>query len=214
MTTTGKDLLISAKDRAGTEGALILEVGRPPVAWLRPVATRAELVNADDVRVLTEWRNRHVTAFLTEFDATPERTRGWLTEHVSADDGRILFMLDDPAGATPGYMGLAYIDWSRSYGEVDAVVRGLPAPRGLMRQALCTLIDWAGDCLGLATVGVRVRSDNPALRFYEKAGFVEDRRVALLRTAVGDEVHWVLDPDASPSGTSLVFMTFRSEKRA
>ena len=95
-----------------------LPVGDPARAWLRPAGSDA----ADTAR-LTEWRNRFVRAFLTEFEATEERTSHWLKESVAPDETRILFMLDLPDGGTVGYLGLAFIDWESGRGEADAVVR-------------------------------------------------------------------------------------------
>jgi hypothetical protein len=43
-------------------------IGEPAQARMRLVPTQVERVLAQDVAVLTEWRNRHVTSFLTEFD--------------------------------------------------------------------------------------------------------------------------------------------------
>ena len=203
---SGKEILMGTKAAAGGEAELRIPVGEPPEASLRPVATVAGRTRPDDVRRLTRWRNRHVTAFLTEFEATEERTARWLEQVVGPDPTRILFMVDDAGGRTVGYMGLAYIDWESRYGEVDAVVRGEEAPRGCMTRALHRLIGWARGDLGLLTLGVRVRSDNPALAFYRKAGYRESHRVALRRTEQAREVHWVQDDSGSPQGVSLVFM--------
>ena len=151
-------------------------------ASLRPVATQLDYLNELDVASLTSWRNRHVSSFLTEFNATDVQTRRWLTQQVGPDDSRILFMLDDAERKTIGYMGLAFIDWAAGTAEADAVVRGIDAPRGLMSQALRTLLSWAQGQLAFNRIGVRVRSDNPALGFYEKLGFKETHRVSLRRT--------------------------------
>ena len=185
----------------------MIPAGRPPVALLRPVATRSDLINGDDVRCLTEWRNRHVTAFLTEFQATESQTARWLTETVAADAGKILFMVDDLQQRTFGYMGLAFIDWDEGYGEADAVVRGRAAAKGTMAVALSTLLAWARGQLRLETLGVRVRSDNVgALSFYEKVGFREQRRAPLRRTEAPGLVRWVDADEACEHGVSLVHM--------
>src|SRR5262245_49768211 len=130
----GPAALEAAKASAG--GDFRIPVGAPPVASLRPVATAPGRLDPDDVRRLTAWRNRHVGAFLTEFVATEERTARWLAGTVAKDPGRILFMVDDPAGRTFAYMGLAFIAWEERAGEVDAVVRGGEAPPGTMTRAL------------------------------------------------------------------------------
>ncbi len=183
--------------------ALRLPVGNPVVAWLRPAGT-----SPDDAAHLSEWRNRFVTSFLTEFQATPESTAQWLNQTVGPDDTRILFMLDLEEGGTVGYLGLAFIDWGDGQGEADAVVRGEDAPKGLMTTALRTLLTWARGPLGLKDLGVRVRSDNPAITFYENTGFSETHRVPLRRTERPDTVSWVEDQVAVDSDLDLVHMVW------
>lgn len=202
--------LLQALKRAADQGdaAPCIAVGRPVHTLLRPVATLKGRVRDNDLRVLSDWRNRYVTSFLHEFAATPERTADWLARIVGPDDTKILFMLDDLAGRTFGYMGLAFIDWARGEVEADAIVRGEDAPRGVMSEALRTLLGWARTQLGLPKVGVRVRSDNPALAFYEKLGFVEVQRFVLARSDADDGVKWVEKGAAGPRELALVHMTY------
>jgi RimJ/RimL family protein N-acetyltransferase len=207
----GQTLLRSLKAQVPPRGTqLCIPVGEPTQAWLRPVATTRDALSQDDARVLTLWRNRFVGSFQHEFEATDARTADWLTESVGPDDSRILFMLDDAQGRAFGYMGLAFIDWTRGSVEADAIVRGETAPHGLMSRALHTLLAWARIQLGLPEAGVRVRSDNPALEFYRKMGFVETSQVPLRRTVEPDGVKWVEDLSL-PAGTepSLVHMRYR-----
>ncbi|HET9479672.1 MAG TPA: GNAT family N-acetyltransferase [Pyrinomonadaceae bacterium] len=202
--STGGELLQALKAVSQT-----IPVGDPAEAVLRPVATAAANLNRNDVRVLTEWRNRYVTSFLTEFAASEARTERWLTKTVGPDPTRILFMLDDLNGHTLGYLGLAFIDWEKRTGEADAIVRGVDSGPGLMSRALLTLLGWAHQQLGLTTsLSVRVRSDNPAaLRFYLKFG-VETRRVSLREVAEPDMRRWVEDESLSVSPVQLVYVSF------
>ena len=66
--TPGQQLFAAIKQtaRAGEPG-LLLPVGQPLAAVVRPIATVPGHTDAVDVRLLTEWRNRHVKSFLTEF---------------------------------------------------------------------------------------------------------------------------------------------------
>src|SRR5256885_13585866 len=205
----GLRLLRAVKESAGAEGpALSLPVGRPVEAILRPVATQRARLDANDVDVLTRWRNRFVTAFLTEFTADDERTARWLTQMVGPDDTRILFMVDAAQeGRTVGYMGLAFIDWDARTGEVDAIVRGEETAPGLMARSMRTLVGWAQGQLGLRDIGVRVRSDNSALEFYRKFGFQERNRVTLLRVEEPGMTRWVEQAHLPPGEPSLVHMT-------
>jgi RimJ/RimL family protein N-acetyltransferase len=174
---------------------------------LRPVATAAGRVDAGDVHVLTDWRNRFVSSFLTEFVATEPRTEQWLTEVVGPDPTRILFMLDDALGATVGYLGLAFIDWDNLTGEADAIVRGADTAPGVMARAMFTLLDWAREQLGLKSVGARVRSDNPALRFFLKFA-TETKRVPLRAVQEPDMIRWIEDETLVDAPISLVYITF------
>lgn len=205
--SAGRDLLCSLKVAAGNPGPQVsLTVGKPPKAILRVVATGPDRLNGDDIRCLTEWRNRFVTAFLTEFVATDAQTRRWLMDVIGPDDTKILFMADTPDGRTFGYLGLAFIDWKRGCGEADAVVRGGPAEPGTMSAALKTLLAWARLGLGLTEVGVRVRSDNPALNFYRKLGFGERYRTPLRRTESPDKTVWIEDSRLGAASPALVHL--------
>jgi RimJ/RimL family protein N-acetyltransferase len=126
---------------------------------------------------------------------------------VGPDDTRILFMVDDArTGQTVGYMGLAFIDWERRSGEADAIVRGGDAAPGMMTRALRTMLDWASVQLGLRQLGVRVRSDNPAVTFYGKLGFRELRRVPLQRVEGDGLIEWVENESLPAREPSLVHM--------
>ena len=81
--TPGQQLFAALKQttRAGQPG-LVLPVGQPLAAVIRPIATVPGHTDALDVQLLTDWRNRHVKSFLTEFVSTSVRTTGWLTGAV------------------------------------------------------------------------------------------------------------------------------------
>ena len=96
----GRTLLCTIKATTGTERFFCLPVGVPIQAILRPIATRREVLNPNDIRCLTEWRNCFVKSFLTEFQATESRTAKWLTEIVEPNEHKIMFMVDDLNGRT------------------------------------------------------------------------------------------------------------------
>lgn len=166
---------------------------------LQPVITDLAHLDPQEVRCVTEWRNRHVQSFLHEFTATTERTARWLTQRVGPDETHVLFMLRDSAAEIAGYLGLGYIDWARQRGEADAIVRGRELPSGTMKRALQQLLAWARQELGLSEMGVRVLSDNPACEFYRKCGFVEIRREPLAARQVDDGQIWEVASTQAPS---------------
>lgn len=206
----GRQCLAFLKGTAAAgKASLVLPVGSPVVAYLRTIPSAAGCLDPLDLELLSEWRNRFVKSFLTEFVATPARTASWLNGPVHANDGKILFMVENLHGERLGHIGLAFIDWTTGYGEADAIVRGGDAPPGLMKLALQTTLKWAKEQLGLTTLGVRVRSDNSALDFYRKVGFEETKRVPLAVTKSDDMITWFEDPDLTESQASLVYMIYR-----
>lgn len=206
----GRQCLVSLKATAAANKlTLALPIGRPVCAILRPIPSAPGSLDAQDVSLLSDWRNRFVKSFLTEFVATDERTGKWLNSTVHNDDGKILFMVETLDGERVGHIGLGFINWSTGYGEADAIVRGGNAPPGLMKLALQTTLQWAKDQLGLTTLGVRVRSDNTALDFYRKVGFEEIKRVPLAVTSTPDMITWYEDPALQDAKASLVHMIYK-----
>lgn len=206
----GRQLLTSLKATAAAgKATLALPVGDPVCAILRPIPTAPGSLDPIDVQLLSEWRNRFVKSFLTEFVANDARTGKWLNSAVHEDDGKILLMVENLQGERIGHIGLGFIDWSAGYGEADAIVRGGNSPPGLMKLALQTALKWAKEQLGLTTLGVRVRSDNTALDFYRKVGFEEIKRVPLGVSETPGMITWFEDPDLKDSRASLVHMIYR-----
>ena len=207
MTYEPRQLLQAIKMAAGRPGPQwVIPVGNPAFAWLRPVATAPELQDPQDVTRMTQWRNKFKTSFLHEFEANDERTAKWLAQTIGPDDTQIMFMIDDLGGRTFGQAGVAFINWDTRSGEANAILRGEEAPRGAMTAALKTLLNWARGYLGLQTLTVRVRSDNPACEFYRKMGFVEFKRVPLRQMIRPDGPQWVEAPDEAPGGLCIVYM--------
>ncbi|MFZ6753123.1 GNAT family N-acetyltransferase [Undibacterium sp. Dicai25W] len=210
--SVGKNLLHYIKESSGLNKTnFVIPVGKPVRAYLRVIPTLPSQHDPLDLQLLSDWRNKYVKSFLTEFRAYPERTAKWLSEYVHKNEGKILFMLVTLDGERLGHIGLAFIDWDTGYGEADAIVSGGASPYGLMKLALQTTLKWAKEQLSLISLGVRVRSDNTALDFYRKVGFQEVKRVPLRIEKVGDDTNWYEDEGLVEFDAALVYMIYRSE---
>jgi RimJ/RimL family protein N-acetyltransferase len=204
MSISGKNLLKTLKEIAGISGPnLVLRVNGFPAFWLRPIATRSQNINYQDIALLTAWRNMYPKSFLTEFIATESQTFSWLTDRVHFDN-KIIFMIEN-CESPVGYMGISFIDWNKSYLEPDSIVSGGIHPKGLMTAALLTLLQWSKGQLGLNNVGIRVLSDNPALTFYNRLGFVETKRVPLILKDKQSHYEWVEDAASINADRYLVY---------
>jgi RimJ/RimL family protein N-acetyltransferase len=193
------------KESAGSLGPQLgLRINGFDGYFLRPIPTKYDFINDKDVTNLTKWRNLYKNSFLTEFIATDEQTFEWLYKKVHFDDSKILFMLENKNLESIAYLGIGYINWKISYVEADSIVSAGISPKGLMTEALKTLLYWANGQLRLTEVGVRVLSDNPALAFYKKMGFVETKRVPLVRKELGNVITWVEDFQLNTADRFLV----------
>lgn len=208
----GSELLRAIKAAANKNGTnLAIPVGRPPEYFIRPIPTSREGLIDRDVSALTDWRNRFVNSFLTEFVATKQQTAQWLVDYVRDNNSKIIFMVEYPNGEAFGYMGLDFINWEKAYGEADSIVKGGHSPHGAMKRALQTLLHWAQEQLGIDTLCVRVRSDNSALEFYKKVGFREFKRIGLRKTEDKNMIKWVEDVSMQSPVVSLVYMKYFKE---
>ena len=84
-----------AQMRRAKQNGCVLQVTDPDGKQIATLRT-ATLSSADDPEIparLSEWRNRHVSLFLTQYTTTPARTARWLREVLPRDDQRILFLI-------------------------------------------------------------------------------------------------------------------------
>jgi RimJ/RimL family protein N-acetyltransferase len=156
---------------------------------LRPLQASSAQLSHRDIALLTQWRNRYRRYFLTDFEATEERTLRWLTSIAGPDSSRILFMVETIDGEPFGHVGLCNVD--EIYGELDNVVRGGEGPEGSMAAAASAVCAWARSTLGLEQLWVRVLADNPAVIFYEKLGFRPVKDVPLNYQATSETGRWI-----------------------
>jgi len=188
--------------------SLKIPVGNPVAAYLRPIPTAPGSIDAEDVRLLSKWRNENVSCYLTEFVANSAQTAHWLSTSVHTNDGKILCMLEDMNARRIGAVGLCFIDWQSGYAEPDNLVRGIYVRRGLMQEAFQALLDWGRDQLGLVSLVSRVRSDNTAaIAFHKKLGFNQIRSVPLSPRHEPGMTCWYENPGAQDSGIGIIYMT-------
>lgn len=126
-------------------------------------------IEPSNAHLLASWREANRQWFLTSFQPNVEHTRAWI-ESVNASDDRVLLGVKPVDAEMIGVVGFAQIDRANRAAEVDHVLRGRPAARGIMSAALESLLAW-GIRRGLHHITVRVFEDNPAVEFYEKVGF-------------------------------------------
>lgn len=195
--------------------SLVLPVTETGFA-LYPINCNPDRVEDVVVRMLTEARNKYCDSFLTYFEATPERTFQWIVNSVAKESTRILFVLREvETNELYGYMGLAYGDADGARIEGDAIVSFSDTSRpGLMRAAFLSLVNWVMIDIGIKEVWVRVRSSNPAVKFYNQCGFSVEFEAPLyeIKGSLGEleELSEIPPHDyAVTSVDSLLYMKFQ-----
>lgn len=133
------------------------------------------------INQITNWRNLYSDAFPTQFKATPDSTKEWLSGRLLDVSDRILFLVVNKTGETIGHLGFNNCLNQEHEFEIDNVVKGdLKKNPGLFSRALTATIEWARKVIGVEKFYLRVLDDNHrAINFYKKNGFNETHRTPL-----------------------------------
>lgn len=156
---------------------------------LRPV-TKNILQFDEVIEKMTLWRNQNKVHFLTQFHATPERTKQWLANVVLTDSTRMLFLIY--SGETlMGHYGFKCLRDDDV--EVDNLLRG---ERGghplLMRFAVSALVVWLFNVMRVNEVYGYIFANNAmALKLHKDLGFSFVDKIPLLKQVDGDEIKWI-----------------------
>jgi perosamine synthetase len=163
---------------------------------------------------LTNWRNADVRVYPSQFTATPDSTRAWLRDRVLAVPERMLFLVVNKFGRTVGHLGFANALNDECSLEMDNIVRGVKTgDPGIMTQAMATLLDWAEEKLGPREIYLRVFDNNShAIAFYEKLGFVRDRRLPLTRHQDGSNVNYVSAANGAEADAYFLRMVYQPRR--
>ena len=206
---------IEARIRAVVEGRekLVIDLhddAGTPIGRLVPL-TEAHLTDEAVIGKLTDWRNASMDSFLTQFTATPERTRNWLRNGVLASSTQMIFLIEAD-DVLIGHFG--FKELTHETVLLDNAMRGTRGghPK-LLQIAGRALIDWLFASAGVRTVTGYVLSTNPAAIMLNRAiGFDRWDKLPVRREEIDGEVHLVMgEPgEASADGTYC----YRLEKDA
>jgi perosamine synthetase len=163
---------------------------------------------------LTLWRNENVSAYPSQFVATPISTKAWLRDRVLAVSDRMLFLVANRFGCIIGHLGFASAINDECSLEMDNIVRGVKTGNpGIMTRAMVTLVDWALEKLGPREIYLRVFENNAhAIAFYEKLGFVRDRLLPLTKHQDGPNVNFQPTAAGERADTHFLRMVFRPQR--
>lgn len=148
-----------------------------------PAELTLSALRDEDAPILHSWRNdptlRDGTlgyVFPTNIDAEREWIRSFSPKATPSD---ICLALREIDGRLVGYAQLRSIDWIGKVAEVGLVIGPSASRRqGLGTASLALLMEYATRQLDLRRLWLRVVQYNePAIRLYERAGFLQEGRL-------------------------------------
>ncbi len=162
------------------------------VGWLRPI-TKNILTNIEEIHLLAKWRKENQRFFPSQFRVTLKGTKKWAEQELINKKNRILFFIEinNEKAEIIGHMGLNRFDSEKKTGQIDNVVRGKKKYKGIMTQALQTLIEWSFSELSLKHLTLITFADNNrAIALYKRCGFKNKKLIPVDQIKKGVELYW------------------------
>ena len=160
------------------------------VGYLRPI-TKSILLNDFIIKKLTKWRNNAMQFFMTQFNATFERTKNWLNKTVLSDNTRLLFIIYDSAGKAIGNLGFTKLNEYSA--ELDNLIRGETGGGSkLIYYSEVAIIKWIFSCLKIEEITGNIFSDNLIpMSIHKKVGFLIREKYPLYKKVINNEIKWI-----------------------
>jgi len=181
------------------------------IGSLRPIDSK---LSNDEVIIssLARWRQIFMHYFLTQFEATNERTRKWLSNVVIKDNTRILFLIMDGINRAVGNLGICNI--SRDSAEIDNLIRGEGGgdPK-LVFFSEVSLIYWIYNTFSINNIYLHVFSNNLwTILFHESVGFVRGNTYRLTKKENHGEIYYTVDYSSKPIRNEFGYMKMVLDK--
>lgn len=167
------------------------------VGKLRPLV-KADLDNYSLIEKLTSWRNENMEMFLTNFTATPERTRDYLEVITEEGSSQTLFVVEEQ-GKTVGQVG-----W-KDLNDVDAIMdNGMKGERTINPKLLIyahkSLAKWlfANSTIKFM-YGWLVTDNVPGIMMNKQIGWSKWLRHPLTKNSDGGDWAWEIGKEGENS---------------
>ncbi len=178
----------------------VVDYSESTIGELRPL-TVSSLNDDGLMESITKWRNAASKSFLTQFEATPDRTRRWLQDVVLRDDSRLLFLLHSTTRIVGHY---GFKNLTHESAEVDNLVRGEAGGHPqLIHFAEVALVKWLFSTFGISRLYGYVFGGNwQALDLHARVGFENSDLIPLVRMETGGETRFEMGKSGleSPEG--------------
>lgn len=204
------------KAAVSRQASLRLEVALPDGTVIGALLLAGSWVLQDTelLAQVTHWRQRNMRMFLSQFEATVERTTTYFRDLALARPDRALFFLLSSDATVIGHLGIA--NWTATSAELDNVVRGVGGGHPqLMYFAEHRLLQWVFKHSAVQTVVARVLSYNwMAQDLHASIGFVPTQAQTLKKVITADGIcHQFVPPDSANVSYRCMVMALAAPPR-
>lgn len=160
------------------------------IGIMRPI-TKTHLQCHDVIEKMTNWRNHYKTFFMTQFNATQERTEKWLKNVVLANPEQLLFLIYCKDNLI-GQFGFKELNGNSVF--LDNLMRGESGGHPLlMRYAVSAMVTWLFDVMKVNEVYGFIFANNAmSLKLHKDLGFSFTEKYPLNKQVDGEEITWVV----------------------
>ena len=185
MTLT-PDVVSSLKNNTSEKFSIAIKDNNDKAIGSLVLVQKRDANNPIILDALTRWRKKYMKYFLTQFNASTNRTKSWLENIVIPSSDRLLFLILNEDNNLIGNFGIADILFDRC--ELDNLIRGEKGghPKLIYFSEL-SLLKWLFLEKKVKRVNLHVFANNlPTIKLHKSVGFVEIGRRKLERVQSKD----------------------------
>ena len=185
MTLT-PDVVSSLKNNTSEKFSIAIKDNNDKAIGSLVLVQKRDANNPIILDALTRWRKKYMKYFLTQFNASTNRTKSWLENIVIPSSDRLLFLILNEDNNLIGNFGIADILFDRC--ELDNLIRGEKGghPKLIYFSEL-SLLKWLFLEKNVKRVNLHVFANNlPTIKLHKSVGFVEIGRRKLERVQSKD----------------------------
>ena len=185
MTLT-PDVVSSLKNNTSEKFSIAIKDNNDKAIGSLVLVQKRDANNPIILEALTRWRKKYMKYFLTQFNASTNRTKSWLENIVIPSSDRLLFLILNEDNNLIGNFGIADILFDRC--ELDNLIRGEKGghPKLIYFSEL-SLLKWLFLEKKVKRVNLHVFANNlPTIKLHKSVGFVEIGRRKLERVQSKD----------------------------
>ena len=210
MTLT-PDVVSSLKNNTSEKFSIAIKDNNDKAIGSLVLVQKRDANNPIILDALTRWRKKYMKYFLTQFNASTNRTKSWLENIVIPSTDRLLFLILDEDNNLIGNFGIADILFDRC--ELDNLIRGEKGghPKLIYFSEL-SLLKWLFLEKNVKRVNLHVFANNlPTIKLHKSVGFVEIGRRKLERVQSKDGAVSFDETQIFSEGNSIEYLELMLE---